>query len=176
VLSLSHPLTSHPLPTNRRQRASTELNREQPIYGGFFLRDPASADLRSIPSRSLSQVTVLGCTRAFQNGRFPANLPVSAKCRTAAQASLDRLSGSGRRSLHRRRPSPCHRAWGDSPEKGYEDRIFLVVRGATGEHFVGQVGSVDGVYQSLRIGFCGLSEERHLVGLGDRQVLNGTLV
>src|SRR5215218_4633429 len=47
---------------------------------------------------------------------------------------------------------------------------------ATTYHFVGQVGSVDGVNQSLRIGFCGLSEERHLVGLGDREVLNGTLV
>jgi hypothetical protein len=61
-------------------------------------------------------------------------------------------------------------------QKGYEFRIILVVRGTTGDHFVGQVGSVDGVYQSLRIGFCGLSEERHLVGLGDREVLNGTLV
>ena len=44
-------------------------------------------------------------------------------------------------------------------QKGYEFRIILVVRGATGDHFVGQVGSVDGVYQSLRIGFCGLSEQ-----------------
>src|SRR5215212_4978808 len=61
-------------------------------------------------------------------------------------------------------------------QKGYEFRIILVVRGTTGDHFVGQVGSVDGVYQSLRIGFCGLSEERHLVGLGDREVLYGTLV
>ena len=61
-------------------------------------------------------------------------------------------------------------------QKGCEFRIFLVVRGATGDHFVGQVGSVDGVYQSLRIDFCRLSEERHLVGLGDREVLNGTLV
>jgi hypothetical protein len=62
--------------------------------------------------------------------------------------------------------------------KGYEFRIILVVRGqpATTYHFVGQVGSVDGVYQSLRIGFCGLSEERHLIRLGDREVLNGTLV
>ena len=61
-------------------------------------------------------------------------------------------------------------------QKGYEFRIVLLVRGAAGDYFVGRVGSVDGVYQSLRIGFCGLSEERHLVGLGDREVLNGTLV
>jgi hypothetical protein len=35
-------------------------------------------------------------------------------------------------------------------QKGYEPRFLLVVRGATGDHHVGQVCSVDGVYQSLR--------------------------
>ena len=50
-------------------------------------------------------------------------------------------------------------ARGATRQKGYEFRIFLLVRGAAGDYFVGRVGSVDGVYQSLRIGFCGLSEQ-----------------
>ena len=55
-------------------------------------------------------------------------------------------------------------------QKGYEPRVLLIVRGATGDHLVGQVGGVDGVYQSLCIGFSGLSDERHLVRLEDREV------
>jgi hypothetical protein len=35
-------------------------------------------------------------------------------------------------------------------QKGYEPRFLLVVRGATGDHLVGQVCSVDGVYQRVR--------------------------
>jgi hypothetical protein len=79
------------------------------------LWDLVSGDLRSVPSRSFSHITVLGCTRAWQHGRLPADLPVSWKCRAAAPASPGQSSGSGRRSLHRRRRSPCHRAWGDPP-------------------------------------------------------------
>jgi hypothetical protein len=44
--------------------------------------------------------------------------------------------------------------------------------GATGDHLVGQIGGVDGVYQSLRIG---ISEEHNLVQSGDREVQKGTL-
>ena len=39
-------------------------------------------------------------------------------------------------------------------QKGYEFRIFLVVRAQPATTLLGLVGSVDGVYQSLRIGFC----------------------
>jgi hypothetical protein len=109
---------SHPLPTKRRQTASTEVNREQPIYGGSLLWDPASGDLRSVPRRSFSHVPVLGCTRAWQNGRSPADLPIiSTKCRAASLARPGQSLGSGRRSLHRRMGgAPSHRAWGDPPE------------------------------------------------------------
>ena len=104
------------------------------------------------------------------NGRSPADLPISTRCRAAAPVPpLGQSSGSGRRSLHRRGRSSCHRAWGDR-QKEYEPRGLLVVRGATGDHLGGQVGGVDGVYQCLRIGFSGLSDERHLVRLGDREV------
>jgi hypothetical protein len=140
---------SHPLPTNRRQKASTELSREQPIYGG-------------------SDVTVLGCTRAWKNGRSPADLPISSKCRGAGPASPGRSSGSGRRCFTDvgGRPAIAREA---IRQKGYEPSI-LVVRGATGDHLVGQVGGADGVYQGLRIGFSWLSYERHLVRLGDTEV------
>ncbi len=156
------------LARNRRHATSTNVHREQPIYGGSCLWDPASGDLRSVPSRSFSHVTVLGCARAWQNERSPADLPISTKCRAAAPAPPGRSSGSGRRSLHRRRRPPCHCAWAIR-QKGYEPRVLLVVRGATDDHLVGQVGGVDGVYQCLRIGFSELSDERHLVRLGDRE-------
>ena len=45
------PMINH-LTRNRHHTTSTKLNREQPIYGGSFLRDPASGDLRSALSRS----------------------------------------------------------------------------------------------------------------------------
>jgi hypothetical protein len=133
------------------------------------LWDLVSGDLRSVPIRSFSHVTVLGCTRAWKNGRSPADLPVSTKCRAAAPALLvsrQVLAGvaftdvGGRPAIAR----------GAIRQKGYEPRILLVVRGATGDHLVGQVGGVDGVYQRLRIGFSGLSDERQLVRLEDRDV------
>jgi hypothetical protein len=68
---------SHPLPSHRRRHAtSTVLNREQQINGGSFLWDSASGELRSVPSISFSHVTVLGYTRAWQNGRLSADLPL----------------------------------------------------------------------------------------------------
>jgi hypothetical protein len=165
VVSMSHllmspPLMSHPLPTNRRQTASTELNREQPICGGPFLWDPASGDLRSVPSRSFSHVTVLGCTRARQNGRSPADLPrrpLRVGRRVLAGVAFTDVGG---------RPAIAR---GAIRQKGYEPSVLLV-RGATGDHLVGQVGGVDGVYQSLRIVCSGLSDERHLVRLEDREL------
>src|SRR5215208_2376221 len=92
-VTMSNPLMiNHHLTSNRRGMTSTKLNREQPIYGCSLLWDPASGDLRSVPSRSLSHVTVLGCTRAWQNGRSPADLPISTKCRAAAPAPPGRSS------------------------------------------------------------------------------------
>ena len=41
---------------------------------------------------------------------------------------------------------------------------------------VGQVGGAEGVYRSLRIGFSGPSDERHLVRLGNRENQNATPV
>jgi hypothetical protein len=52
-------------------------------------------------------------------------------------------------------------------QKGYE---LLVVRGATSDHLVGQVGSADGIHQNFGIAFSGLADERHLVRLGDGEV------
>jgi hypothetical protein len=43
-------------------------------------------------------------------------------------------------------------------QKGYEPRVLLRA---------GQVRDVRGVYRSLRIGFSGIPDERHLVQLGD---------
>jgi hypothetical protein len=152
---------SHPLPTNRRQTASTELNREQPICGGPFLWDPASGDLRSVPSRSFSHVTVLGCTRARQNGRSSAELPrqpLRVARRVLAGAAFTDVGG---------RPAIAR---GAIRQKGYKSSVLRVVWGATGDHLVEQVGGVDGVYQSLRIGCSGLSDERHLVRLEDREL------
>jgi hypothetical protein len=54
--------------------------------------------------------------------------------------------------------------------EGYKSSVLLVVWGATGDHLVGQAGGVDGVYQSSRIGFSRLSDERHLVRLGVTEV------
>jgi len=54
VVSMSRPLIIHRLASNRSYATSTDVNREQPIYGGSFLRDPASGDLRSVLSRHLS--------------------------------------------------------------------------------------------------------------------------
>ena len=54
--------------------------------------------------------------------------------------------------------------------EGYKSSVLLVVWGATGDHLVGQAGGVDGVYQNLRICFSGLSDEHHLVRLGDTEV------
>ena len=66
-------------------------------------------------------------------------------------------------------------ACGALRQKGYGPRVLLVVRGANGERLVfGQVGGgADGVCGSSRIGFSGLSDERHLVGLRNREVQNG---
>jgi hypothetical protein len=76
------------LTSNRRGMTNTKLNREQAICGGSFLWDPASRDLRSVPSRSLSHVTVLGCTRSWQNGRSPAGLYEMPSCRASLSGSL----------------------------------------------------------------------------------------
>ena len=70
------------------------------------------------------------------------------------------------------------RAWAERPaiargailQKGYEPRVLLVFRGATGDRLVGQVGGAEGIYQSLRVGYSGRSEERHFGRLGDREI------
>ena len=61
-------------------------------------------------------------------------------------------------------------AGGAIRQKGYEPRVLFVVRSTPGDYLVGQVGGVDGVYQSMRIGCSGHSDERHLVRLENGEV------
>jgi hypothetical protein len=65
-----------------------ELNREQPIYGGPLLWDSASGDLSSVQIGSSSPVTLLVCTRAWKNGRQPADLYEMPSWRPSLSASV----------------------------------------------------------------------------------------
>ena len=110
------------------------------------MRDPASADLRSVLSRCA--FLTLPSSGVHAPGRMEGRPPISTKCRAAALAPPGQSSGSGRRRLHRRRGRPAI-ARGAIRQKGYEPRVLLVVQGATGYHLVGHVGGVDGVDQCL---------------------------
>ena len=131
------------------------------LVGSCFQRPEVGTEQIPFPRYSPRVYTLLAkwkvARRSLRNAELPRQ-PLRVARRVLADVAFTDVGG---------RPAIARRA---IRQKGYEPSVLLVVWGATGDHLVGQVGGVDGVYQSFRIGFSGLSDARHLVRLGDTEV------